>query len=370
MASHSSTSNSELGQYERVRLGRAPVAFLAFLCCVVLVEYSAQRHHVWIADLASWQWEAKRALIDAGKLDGDVAILGTSVLFHGLDPTAANNAKGGGKVVNLALNGMLLQHQAQLLRERLSARHPPSTVVLEFRHVTVERKSWISGPYFQWWASFADFSESRFFFWNPSLALTFATTRILPTFRFRQAIDNWLFASGRALAPVEVTRDRNRETSAYMGEHSGMVTAVFEDLTLAEHSGPPHFRPWDVDAAGELWLWRLLDIAAEHNTRVVLLLPPAPPYLIESSGPHGFRATFESYVTRVRQRYPHLDLEVFEPGGYELTDFADEIHLSARGRVKLSNDFASWLSQYRMRRKVLFADQSSNDVWHAGTHVD
>src|SRR6476619_2517110 len=100
MPSSSSISSSELSAHERVRPGRTRVAAIVFCLAVFVIEAFVGAERVWFADLAAWQWESKRALIDAGQLDGDVAIFGTSVLFHGLDPSAANAASHGGKVVN------------------------------------------------------------------------------------------------------------------------------------------------------------------------------------------------------------------------------------------------------------------------------
>ena len=88
---------------------------------------TASHQRQWFADLAAWQWESKRDLID-GCAQGDVAIFGTSVLFHGLDPSAANSNQSP-TVVNLALNGAL-QHQTQLLRERLSLGIPSVAVLV------------------------------------------------------------------------------------------------------------------------------------------------------------------------------------------------------------------------------------------------
>ena len=84
--------------------------------------------------------------------------------------------------------------------------------------------------------------------------------------------------------------------------------------------------------------------------RVVLLLPPVPPYVYEEPGPNGFRARFNADLARLRAEYPTLGLTLFEPTGYELEDFADGLHLSTRGRQKLSHDFAAWLRDHTDRR--------------------
>jgi hypothetical protein len=348
MADSSSTSSFELNPLERVNRRRFPAALVTFLIAVAAIEVTVSRHREWFADLAAWQWETKRTLLAAGDLTGDIAIYGTSVLFHGIDPVVANQGlPQGHRVVNLALNGMLLQHQTQLLREQMTAPDRPSLVVLELRHATIARSSWTTGPYFRFWASAPEFFESRFYYWEPPLALTFAGHRVLPSYRYRDALNNWLSESLVALKPTEHTRIRNEAVVAEMRQHEGFVRADFETRSLEGYTGPRKPREWLVDSAGWSWLREFLTTAAGNNVEVVLLLPPAPPYLYEEPGPNGFRARYNRDIAKLRAEFPSLALPVFEPRGYALGDFADVLHLNARGREKLSREFADWLVDYQ-----------------------
>jgi len=321
------------------------VAALAFVLCVIAIEVFARGHVEWFADLAAWQWQSKSDAIESGALEGDIAIFGTSVLFHGLDTTSAVS-RDGARIVNLALNGMEWQHEAQLLRDRVNAPHPPRLAVVEFRQAAVEHDSWIRGPYFRFWATPGEFMESRFYYWDLPLSFTFLANRALVTFRYREAIDNWLFEALRERRIPDATRDRNRATAAAIRTRAGMSPAFDEDH-LRAYVGPPRERTWAVNVAGELWMRRFLDLAASRGMQVVLLLPPSPPYLTERPGPNGFRARFDAEVAALRRDYPSLGLDVFEPKGFALEDFADEIHLNLSGRSKMSAQFAQWIADYR-----------------------
>ena len=351
MVMPSSTSSFELSPHERVRPGRVPVAAIVFLALIACVETFAAAHEEWFADFASWQWHSKRALLDAGALDGDVAIFGTSVLASGLDPQPSNAAACNGRVVNLAIDGMMLSHEAQLLRERVASATPPKVAVLEFREVFVTKEAWTIGPYFSFWASGRDLLESRYFYFSPSLALAFIENRISTVYRHRESVDRWIVESVRTGGPSRRRRDGNRVVRAAMEEHAGWVRPEIEDWEIGWVAKAGRPRRWRVNPAGELWLRRFLDTASSRGLRVVLLLTPVPPppRLIETPGPDGFRSLFNAHVSRLREEYPELGLEVFEPTGFALDDFADEIHLNPRGRAKLSAAFATWLSDYRQR---------------------
>ena len=92
-----------------------------------------------------------------------------------------------------------------------------------------------------------------------------------------------------------------------------------------------------------------MQIAVDHNIRVVLLVPPSPPIFVELPGPEGFRARLNAQVSRLREEFPALPLEVFELTGYALDDFGDEIHVSPKGRRKMSAEFATWIADYHQR---------------------
>jgi hypothetical protein len=319
-----------------------PAAALVFACFVVTVELLAYWHRDWFADLAAWQWETKRVLVAERTLDADVAIFGTSVLFHGLDPIVVNALRPNGRVVNLALNGMALQHIAQFFRERSTSPLPPHRAVLEFRQLTVERNSWIRGPYFRFWASLGEFLESRFYYWNLPQGLAWLENRALTTYRYREAVDNWVSDSLRGFGPATDVRDRNRAVLAEMRQHLGMARA-FDNAIAQVPAGSTQIRALSVDSAGLLWLHKFFDVARDFGVRVVLLVPPAPPYLVERSGPEGFRAELERQVAALRLEYPTVEIEVFESSNYELEEFADQLHLNSRGRSRLSEEFAEWL---------------------------
>jgi hypothetical protein len=335
-----------------VRPGSVPVAAIAFLALAACVEIFASAAVEWFADFGSWQWHSKRVLIDAGALDGDVAIFGTSVLASGLDPHVANAPSGKEPVVNLALAGMTLQHQAQLLRERLASAAPPRLAVLEFREVFVAQDTWYVGPYFRFWATGREFLESRYFYFDPSLTLAFLENRISTVFRHREGVRNWIVESVASGSPARRRLEGNRMLHSRMEEHAGWIKPEVEDWAVESLAGRGEPRPWLVNPAGEIWLRRFLDAASSHGLRVVLLVPPAlpPPHVVETPGPDGFRARFNAHVERLRHEYPGLDLEVFEPAGFALDDFSDRIHVNPRGRAKLSAAFAAWLSDYRHRR--------------------
>jgi len=347
MLSSSSISSFELTKYERVYTTTQPRAALVFLLAVVCIEFGVWRGHSWFADLAAWFWETKAELVAEGHLDGEVAVFGSSVLFHGLDPLPADQRLGGKrKVVNLALNGQTLQHSTQILNRFLARNKKVRVVVLEIWNMDVEHDSWLRGPYYRFWATWDEFLQSKVHYWDIAPIVAFAANRSLPSFRYREALDNWVSTCLRTRTISDETLLRNRAVTEEMTEHLGFVPGeVFETVSMNPNQVPAaRERPWLITAAGDLWLRRFVAICERHNLRLVFLQPPAPPFVESERALSAYRDAFQGYVTEIKQQYPRLSLETLDFPGYKLENFADDHHLSRKGRVRLSEDFAAWLA--------------------------
>lgn len=357
-----STSSSSAGHLfspspeEHASIKRWPAGALFFLALVVVVECFWRLMLPWYADLAAWQWHVKQELMADHTLNGDLAIIGSSVLFHAMDAkrvnthlaTALSGQRRPPTVVNLALNGMFLQHQTQLLDRFIRRGHLPQEIILELRAVEIKQDSWIVGPYWQFWATPAEFVQSGALWLEPKLLVSFVSNRVWWSFPYYQSLERWLLTFRRLNNEVQQVYQRNRAVQREMREHLGFTPGTFiEGLTPAAVTPDMRHKSqaWTVTAAGEYWLHQFLTRAAAQGMRVNLLQPPAPPFVVERRQHDGFDGHFQSYVAQLRQRYPTLGLQVFAPQGYVLDDFADTHHLSVKGAQRLSDAFARWVAQ-------------------------
>ncbi|MFO0948360.1 MAG: hypothetical protein U1D30_20980 [Planctomycetota bacterium] len=207
---HSSTSNFEPNADERSPRASFPTAAIAFVLAVVLAEMFLWNHLEWFADRAAWQWYVKKEQLKDGVLDGDIALLGSSITFHSINARRVNElSQSDRRAVNLALNGMALNARAQMLAQYFADGKRYDNIILELPIVTVEEKDWIVGPYWRFWASWDEFAESKFYFYRPSMALSFYTNRTLASYSFNSALDNYIFACGRQHALVTEYRDQD-----------------------------------------------------------------------------------------------------------------------------------------------------------------
>lgn len=344
----SSTSNFEPNENERSPAAGFPLAAVTFLLAVVAIETLLWNRLEWFSDRAAWQWKVKKELMADGALDGDIALVGTSITFHSVNARKLNELtrdRSEKKVVNLALNGMPLNARAQMLADYFSSGRSYELVMLELPIVTVEEKDWIVGPYWRFWATWDEFAASRFYYYRPSLAVSFTTNRVLASYSFNTSLDNFIFECGKKRTLVTEYRDRNRRIAREMAADLGFDSGTF-DVPLTPNTIPsPEPRPWTVNPAGELWLDKLLDTCDSKNVQVVIFQPPCPPFVAEQRAQAHYDEGFHLFVSKLRQRYPKLGLEIIEPPVYQLDDFADDHHLTPKGSRKLTATLAEWVAE-------------------------
>jgi hypothetical protein len=368
MSSNSSTSSSETGsaavasdrEFSRLETAprrRLPVAAIGLVCTVIIVEIFLSTRVGWFADQAAWQWREKKRVVDSGQLNGDVAVIGTSVLFHAVDAEEVNRlTKSPLTVTNLALNGMALHAQTQMLEDLLSQSAAPTAVpetstgriqhvLLELRHAVVEKKNWVSGPYFRQWARYSQFSISGFMWFEPSQSFSFAANRSLTSFAYRRSIDNFILDSGLSRGLTVDVLTRNREVSEEIEKSRGFCKAS-GGAGLTDSDVPsPQPRPWETNHAGLVWLHRLLALCEDHDIRVTLLQPPVPQFVQHDRDASQFDDDFQAFASKLQKRYPKTVAGIWAPSGYELTCFPDDHHLSYVGAERLTRDLAVWLDE-------------------------
>jgi hypothetical protein len=93
-----------------------------------------------------------------------------------------------------------------------------------------------------------------------------------------------------------------------------------------------------------LWLRRFVAECARRRLPLVLFVPPAPSFVEAERARSGYDAGFRAYVESLWRDNPGLSLDTVTFSGYAVDDFSDDHHFSRKGRIRLSDDFATWLA--------------------------
>lgn len=344
MKSTSYTSSFSFSDFEAVPSGERAWAFGLFVAAVVVIETVLWQVSPWFSDQAATYWSVKADLIESRQLDGEVAILGTSVLFHGVDPMLVRECSSGDfTCVNLALNGLRIQHQSQILDRSLSAGSHPRILVVELRDMAVTEESWISGPYFRHWATPSEFSHHHLAYQQPGLWVEFLAHRAFASYSYRRALGYWASQSLHAPSSSLGIYERNSRIKCEMAAHAGFARGDFARGLEQSDVPLPRRRPFECDAAGEVWTGRILSRCQKLGIKVAFLKPPAPPFVEHDRRVCGYDDACAEFVRRMSDRYPGVSISVVEPRGYGLEEFSDDHHLSYSGGRRLSIEVARWI---------------------------
>lgn len=347
---NSSTSSFSFGESEKIPFTQSPTAIIAFISLVMLVELILFQNKEWYADQAAWYWQVKKELLEEGKLEADVVILGTSVTLHGINASEISiQDRISESFTNLALNGLTLQYQAQFFKQYVQKKGAPSELVLELRNCKLDPLSWQRGPAWRFWSSTSELFASDFYFWAPGRYFEFICSRLLTSYAYRKSVDNWFFECCKAKSITNVFLLRNKEIRNEMSESAGFALGNFTKGLTSPKSPRP--RPFEVNRSGLYWLKQILDICQNHGIQLTFFKPPVPSFVRVDRELSNYDEQFDEFVRRRQMNYPELNIRVFSPQHFELSDFADDRHLSHQGAVALTSAFSKsfQLRDYRER---------------------
>jgi hypothetical protein len=349
MSSSSSTSNSEVrwrvGLLEQARLSRFPRGLLGACAVMLVVESMLWINREWFADRAAWQWQVKQEQLSDVDFSGDVAILGSSITFHSVDPHWIETTEPDApEVVNLALNGLGPAHFPAVLRDYLACHPAPSVLIVEARSAEVTDHDWLAGPWWRFWGSSRDYLASGLPIRKPGTICDFVAHRVWASYSYGAAIDNLLTSSFKERRLSTATRDRNRRVEDEMHDSRGFSAGDFDRPLTVDQIPPAKPRPWQENSWGIADFDEIAQKCGDNGVRLVLFRTPAPPFAEADRLNSGFDAGFSSFVESLRKRHPRTTISVFAPSDYELADFADDHHFSPAGGRKLTKDLLAWIA--------------------------
>jgi hypothetical protein len=340
----SSNGRTREGSLESVRSVGFPVALCLALIVVAAVEIALWGNRQWFADRASWHWQAKSSLLKESSFSGDVAIIGSSISYHSLNPLEVGETGSAPiRCVNIALNGLTPQLYADYFRRYLESHSCPKVLVVEVRSCEVEDSTWFSGPWWNFLATSQEMLRSRVFVKYPEKICDYYTHRVLASYSYGRSLDAWLtdcvrtrgisknFYSRNQLILDEVRRTRGFATGDTIGK--SYTAAKYQDYTY----------PWRENPSGREAFGALMELVKTSGATVVLMRPPGPELVEIYRLRDRFDDGFSRFVEGLRSDNADTRIEVFRPMGFVDTDFSDDHHLSSVGGSKLSQRLSEFL---------------------------
>jgi hypothetical protein len=318
----------------RVARGRrVPLGLLGMIALVVLIERSVARYEArftpsWALD---WRLTGRAARTQAPGCG--VLCLGDSLVKLGIVPRAIERRLGKPSY-NLALSAGPAPASFVLLRRALAAGAHPEAIVLDFTpHLLADdpRIAWRLWPELVGLRDALDLARSaRDADWLTALVLGRTLPSVRARFEIRAALRgdgrgdplamfrrNWAFNRGAQVMP------RSPEFTGRADVWPGARRVLYPDTCR-------------VHPVNELYVGRLLALAATRRIPVFWLLPPVCPDLQDRRERSGAEAQYIRFVRRMQARSPGVTVVDGRRAGYDHTVHCDPLHLDCRGAYALS----------------------------------
>ncbi|AGA26241.1 hypothetical protein [Singulisphaera acidiphila] len=333
------------GHDPRSPLRSLPWGLLGMFALVLAFEaFAAAHQNNLFLKIDAWTWKQTGRRAERPGSKARIVCLGDSLVQVGVaSPIIEKHA--GLSTCNLAISGGQAASSYFLLRRVLEAGGRPDSLVLDFfpRHLQssplVGLDPWIDLTTFAEVVDLARAGRDAEFLGRVALA------KILPTVRSRPEIRGTILAalngedrSDRHHVPPSLRRNIEVNRGGLL---CPSTPTRHEDLEAWSKTYFP--TNWSCHPVNDVYVRRLLALAASRGIRVFWLLPPIQPVLQQRCERNGFDARHLDFVRGFQAEFPNVTVLDGRHANYDPDVFFDPHHLARDGAAVFSFDVAMTL---------------------------
>jgi hypothetical protein len=331
-------------------LGRAPWGLVGMLLFLWVFETIVRdREAIAFSSLAgaSWCHAAKAASSDAR--GASILVFGDSIPKLGISPPVLE-VELHEPAYNLAAFGGPPAFSYFMLQRTVELGAKPKTVILSFMPANLA----IDLPtYMQFWQKLTSAREAVDLAWtlrDLSFLAELSVGRMFPSVRNRRAIrselDDALAGQKRPTREPQVTEADWRTWQQNRGGHlvpEGPAPGRSIRADLGDHYLFPTTR--SSNPAQASYLQRFLQLAADHQIRVVCFLAPIASRTQEMRERVGLDAHYTQLIRNLKSLHPEVIVLDGRDARYHDDLFMDQVHLNSAGATRLSRELAGVLTR-------------------------
>jgi hypothetical protein len=290
-------------------------------------------------------WDEASMAAGHAPVDGDVIYVGDSQLKLGVLPRVVQE-RTGLSGYNLAVHRGMPASSYHLLRRALESGASPRAVVVDFfpgllaTSPRLNASLWIRllGP--------GDSVKLLLDAPDPGLAAQMLTGWLMPSKGFRDELRDGVLSSLRG----EPSPSR-RMLQSYRENWRANGGAEIADgrRSIVEGGESPRqgtsASRWRCRPENEVYIRRLIDLAADHRITVYWLIAPLSPDVRATRQQNGQEAAYSALVRKIQKDYPDLIVIDGRELEFDRDLFVDAVHVNGRGARLLSTAVANVLAR-------------------------
>jgi hypothetical protein len=322
--------------------GGVPVGLIGALALIVGVESFIASHKSDTMDGSLWAYEHARRIAAEKARDCGLLAFGDSLMRHGVAPKVIRE-RTGLEGYNLSIPGSQVPASYFLFREAIESGARPRVVLLDLFPCLLTSDPWANITNWPILASYRDCVDMGWHARDPKLFVSLMLRKTLPSVRCRESI---------RVAILEALDGRGGDTRTNIQVglwnwevNRGLAIEKYRlDPTIPlENPLNQFFRPIRCTPLNRLYIDRFMKLAAKHDVKVFLVLPPYMPNLQARVEQAGFDADHEAFVRSMLDRYPELGALDARKSKYAADAFIDTHHLGYEGASTFSVDIGDLL---------------------------
>lgn len=316
---------------------QAPLGLIGAVILVFGFELHVERHAIDYQGGGHWSYRIASGKARSEAKRDQILYFGDSLMRLGVVPTVVE-AETGLRGYNFAQTGGQAPGSYFLCRQAFANGARPRAIVVDFFPKLLAEDPKFNEENYPFLATLRDGLDYALTRRDPTEFARFAVRAALPSARSH---DSLRFALTSALNPQpgSVKFEIQKSIRNWKLNRGAEVTpcrpGVVDDLATWEKGYFPEFR---VDPTNQVYLERLVDLAARFQTPVFWLLPPYQPELQARCERSGFDRAHEDFVRRMLARHPNLRVLDARHSGFPPEFFFDLHHLGREGAAVLSSD--------------------------------
>jgi hypothetical protein len=322
--------------------GGMPVGLIGALALVLGVECFIASHKSDTMDGSLWTYEHVRGIAAEKAGECDLLVFGDSLMRHGVAPKVIEE-RTGLDGYNLAIAGSQVPASYFLFREAIDSGARPRAVLLDLFPCLLASDPWANITNWPIVASYRDCIDLGWYGRDAKLFTSLMLRKTLPSVRCRESIRAAIVEALDGLGGVTRTSIKVSLRNWEVNRGLAIEKNRHDPNVPLENPVGQFFRPISCTPLNRLYIDRFMKLAADHDVKVFLVLPPYMPILQARVEQVGFDADHEAFVRSMLDRYPALNVLDARKTNYAPDVFIDTHHLGYEGASTFSAEIGELL---------------------------
>jgi hypothetical protein len=305
---------------------------------------------------SAWAYDLNYVIATEKVKDCDLIVLGDSLVSHGVAVNVIEEQTGL-KGYNLSIAGAQAPGTYYLFRQLLESGARPKYLIVDFFPKLLDTDPWFNVENLPSIANYRDCVELAYHARDSNLLASLLLRRTFASVKSREWLRQIILEKLNGIdlhhAENRLASMRNNEINRglLIGPDRRSISMNMDDYVAYL------FSSFQCSSLNRTYVDKLMRLAAAHQVKVLVVLPPYMPSLQAKLDASGFDAKYQEFMKSLVASYPGVRVVDARRSNYDDNSFIDGNHLSYEGALTFSAELGDLLA------RDLKADSPASPRW-------